>query len=127
MAEQSLMGRDINDQFLEFMETVVFLYSISTFTDPYSLEPIKQTTGKMPLNVSWHDVTTASLKNDNSGEAILGVLIPGDAFCIYQGSLNLFTYQLPSSTLTRRGITYIVETVTNPTANRWIISLKRVR
>jgi hypothetical protein len=127
MAEPSLLNRDINEQFKEFLETIIFTYSTPTYSDPYSQEPIAVSVGRIPLQVSWHDVTTEALKTDSSGGAILGVLLPGDAYCIYQGTINLFAYQLPRNLVAHRGISYMVETTTNPSANRWVITLRRQR
>ena len=127
MIEPQVINRDINDEFGEFLEQIVINCPIPTYTDPYSSLPIGTTTTQIPLMVSWHDVTTEKLVNDNVGSGVLGILQSGDAYAIYQGVLNLFDYQLPTSTVIRRGITYVVEINTNPSANRWVIGLKRKR
>lgn len=127
IAEPQILDRDINDQYGEFLEQISINYIIPTYTDPYTKQPLASTTGKVLIMVSWHDVVTDKLVNDNVGQGVMGVLKAGDAYAIYQGSINLFTYQKPTTTLTRRGITYVLEATTNPSANRWVLGFKRKR
>ena len=127
MAEPFIMRRDINNDFQEFIESIVINYKVPLVIDPWTLAPVKQSISQVELPVSWHDVVQQMLKSDSSGQAILGILLPGDAFCIYQGNLNLWNFHLPQNEVKRRGIDYIIETLTNPSENRWIFALKRKR
>lgn len=127
MGDPAIMQRDINVQWQEFIETITIVYQTATVIDPYSSMAIKSILHSFVIPVSWHDVTTEALKIDNSGTATLGVLLPGDAYCIYQGNIDLYAYQLPQNKVTRQGIDYIVESVASPSSKRYVIALKRVR
>ncbi|MCM8774469.1 MAG: hypothetical protein NC820_07040 [Candidatus Omnitrophica bacterium] len=122
-----ILDRDINIAFKEFTEQVYINYVMASVVDPYTNQPISGIYLKLPLMVSWHDVTTRMLDIDSEKASILGILTPGDAYCIYQGNLNLFDYQLIDGKVRRRNIDYVIKSITNPSGNRWIIYLKRVK
>ena len=126
MSSPEILVRDINAQFEEFIEWIVINIKTSTVTDPYSQAPLAETTSQLRLQVSWHDVATETLTADSMNGGVLGILASGNAFCIYQGNINLATYQLPKNSITRRGINYVIETVTNPSQNRWVLALRRI-
>ena len=125
--EPQIMRRDINNDFQEFMEAIVINYKVPLVVDPWTLAPVKQSISQVQLPVSWHDVIQQMLSPDNSGQSILGILLPGDAYCIYQGNLNILNFHLPQNIVTRKGIDYIIENVINPSDNRWIFYLRRKR
>jgi len=127
MVSPEILTRDINVSYEEFLEWISIAYKTNVVTDPYSGAALSETINYVRLPVSWHDVATQSIHTDQQGGGILGTLSSGDAFCIYQGQVNLFNYQFTKNSVKRRGIDYVIETLTNPSGNRWILALRRIR